>query len=71
MPAIQGSGYQDGNTTSQQTIQYLRNIKFVNHDALGGTFNNLQEVGLSGSGGGEYGRTEIAADIDDKIKPKS
>jgi hypothetical protein len=49
----------------------LRNIKFVNHDALGGTFNNLQEVGLSGSGGGEYGRTEIAADIDDKIKPKS
>ena len=77
VPAIQGGlqsikGHQESNTNSQQTIQYLRNIKFIQHDALGGTFNNLQE-GLSGSGGirGEYGKNEMTVDIDDKMKPKS
>lgn len=50
----------------------MRNIKFINHDALGGTLNNSQEdLGGSGGGRGEYGRNEMAVDIDEKIKPKS
>jgi hypothetical protein len=45
VPAIPGGhqtikGYHEGNANSAQTTQYLRNIKFIHHDVLGGTLNN-------------------------------